>query len=190
MGGLALKVLRKSGITLAYKSRDVSEQGLQLGALCCLEVMTAPSPGVVGMGQGDAPAPLQFPPAVILGKHQGSQSCHARPTSTSGQSLMGKPHCPVATRCCPARAPLAAGLHWCLTGPAASWLRASCFSLEEWCCGHRKVTALNSQGPLEGTSTLWNIQHGLSAPVGPPGLRWLGGLAFTELVCMAKEVIQ
>lgn len=79
--GLALKVLRKSGITLAYKSRDMSEQGLQLGgssALCCLEVMTAPSPGVVGRGQGDTPAPLQFSPALILGKHQGSQSCHAR----------------------------------------------------------------------------------------------------------------
>lgn len=40
--------------------------------------MAAPSPGVVGKGQGDIPTPLQFPPALILGKHQGSQSCYAR----------------------------------------------------------------------------------------------------------------
>lgn len=47
----------------------------------------------------------------------------------------------------------------------------------------------NSQGPLEGTSTLWNSQHELSAPVVPPWLRW-GGLAFTELVNVAKDVLQ
>lgn len=129
-------------------------------------------------GQGDIPAPLQFPPALILRKHQGSQICHARQAQAHinqwpvphGQTPLLRGHLMP-----PSQASLAAGLYWPLTGPATSWLRASCFSSEEWCCGHRKVTAPNSRGPLEGTSTLWNSQHGLSVPVGPPWLRWGGG---------------
>lgn len=183
MGRLALKVLRKSRITLVYKSRDVSEQGLQLGgssSLCCMEVMAAPSPGVVGRGQGDTPASLQFPPALILGKGRGSQSCHARQAQAHINQWPDRPSWenPIASQLLDAAQPGSPG-----SKAALAPHRASNFLAPGFLLFFRGVVLQPQEGhsakqpgsPAGDKGTLWNSRHGLSVPVGPPWLRWGAG---------------
>lgn len=90
------------------------------------------------------------------------------------------------------QAPLAVRLHWPLTGPATSWLQASCFSSEEQCCSHRKATAPSSRGAPGGDKHFVEQPAWALCACGTTMVEVGGGegLLFTELVCMAKEMLQ